>query len=115
MIAGALPDMEGKDCAPALMAGEAEARTAKRGTWGIGSVIKNAESADDILAGVGRCAVVEGKVLSVRQVGAITYLHFGPSPTRGFTVTISWRELSAFASTGITLKSLENRRIWVRD
>jgi hypothetical protein len=102
--------MKSKDCALALMAGRGELPKEV-----LGSVIKNAESADNILAGMGRCAVVEGKVLSVRQVGAITYLHFGPSPTRGVTVTISWRELSAFASTGITLKSLKNRRIWVRD
>jgi endonuclease YncB( thermonuclease family) len=43
-----------KDCASVLAAAEAEARLAKRGTWADSSVTKNAESADDILAGIGR-------------------------------------------------------------
>ncbi|KYG25238.1 nuclease [Bradyrhizobium sp. AT1] len=103
-----------KDCAAALMASEAAARRQKKGSWADPSAIKNAESPDDILAGIGRFMVVEGKVLSVRQAGAMTYLNFGRSWTRGFTATISKRTLPAFESAGISLKSLENRRIRVR-
>ncbi|QOZ50460.1 thermonuclease family protein [Bradyrhizobium sp. CCBAU 53338] len=103
-----------KDCAAALMASEAEARRQKRGSWADPSAIKNAESPDDILAGIGRFMVVEGKVLSVRQAGAMTYLNFGRNWTHGFAVTISKRTLPAFQNAGITLKSLENRRIRVR-
>ena len=103
-----------KDCAAALMAAEAEARRQKKGNWADPSAIKNAESPDDILAGIGRFVVVEGKVLSVRQAGAMTYLNFGRNWTRGFAVTISRRALPAFESAGMTLKSLENRRIRVR-
>ena len=103
-----------KACADALMAAEAEARTAKRGTWAGTSVIKNAESADDILTGIGRFVLVEGKVLSVRQAGAITYLNFGRSWTRDFAATISRRNMPAVESAGVALKSLENRRIRVR-
>ncbi|MBR0960859.1 thermonuclease family protein [Bradyrhizobium japonicum] len=103
-----------KDCAAALMASEAAARRQKKGSWADPSAIKNAESPDDILAEIGRFAVVEGKILSVRQVGAMTYLNFGRNWTRGFAVTISKRTLAAFESAGITLKSLENRRIRVR-
>ena len=66
------------------------------------------------MAGIGRFMVVEGKVLSVRQAGAMTYLNFGRNWTRGFAVTISKRTLPAFESAGMTLKSLENRRIRVR-
>ncbi|MFX8999821.1 hypothetical protein ABTN27_20925, partial [Acinetobacter baumannii] len=58
--------------------------------------------------------VVEGKVLSVRQTGAVTYLNFGRNWTRGFAATISKRMQTAFESAGMTLKSLENRRIRVR-
>ena len=58
-----------KDCAAALMSSEAEARRQKKGNWADLSAIKNAESPDDILAGIGRFVVVEGKVLSVRQAG----------------------------------------------
>lgn len=103
-----------KDCAAALMSSEAEARRQKKGNWADLSAIKNAESPDDILAGIGRFMVVEGKVLSVRQAGATTYLNFGRSWTRGFAVTISKRVLPAFETAGIALKSLENRRIRVR-
>jgi endonuclease YncB( thermonuclease family) len=99
-----------KDCASALAA----ARQAKRGTWADSAVIKNAESADDILAGIGRFMVVEGKVLSVRQAGATTYLNFGRNWTRGFAVTISRRMITAFETAGIVPKSLENRKIRVR-
>lgn len=103
-----------KDCATSLMASEAAARRQKMGSWAAPSAIKNAESPDDILAEIGRFAVVEGKIVSVRQAGAVTYLNFGRNWTRGFAVTISKRTLSAFESAGIALKSLENRRIRVR-
>jgi hypothetical protein len=103
-----------KDCATALMSSEAEARRQKKGNWADPSAIKNAESPDDILAGIGRFTVVEGKVLSVRQAGATTYLNFGRNWTRGFAVTISRRMLPAVDAAGVVLKSLENRRIRVR-
>jgi endonuclease YncB( thermonuclease family) len=103
-----------KDCASVLAAAEATARQARRGTWADSAVIKSAESADDILAGIGRFMVVEGKVLSVRQAGATTYLNFGRNWTRGFAVTISRRMIAAFEAAGIVPKSLENRKIRVR-
>ena len=103
-----------KDCAGILNAAETEARRARRGTWADSAAIKNAESPGDILAGIGRFTVVEGKVLSVRQAGATTYLNFGRNWTRDFAVTISRRMAAAFEADGIGLKSLENRRIRVR-
>jgi endonuclease YncB( thermonuclease family) len=108
------PDLADRDCTLALFEAEAEARQAKRGTWADGSVIKNAESPDDILTGIGRFTVVEGKVLSVRQAGATTYLNFGRNWTRDFAVTISRRMMQAVETAGLTLKSLENKRIRVR-
>ncbi len=103
-----------RDCAAILAAAEATGREAKRGIWADPAAIKNAESAGDILAGIGRFTVIEGKVLSVRQAGATTYLNFGRNWTRDFAVTISRRTLPAFEAAGIVLKSLENRRIRVR-
>jgi endonuclease YncB( thermonuclease family) len=103
-----------KDCALSLMVAEAEARQAKRGIWADPTAIKNTESPGDILTGIGRFTVVEGKVLSVRQAGATTYLNFGRNWTRDFAVTISRRMLGTFEAAGITLKSFENRRIRVR-
>jgi endonuclease YncB( thermonuclease family) len=107
-------DVTDKDCAAILMAAEAAGRQAKRGTWADPAAIKNTESPGDILAGIGRFTVVEGKVLSVRQAGATTYLNFGRNWTRDFAVTISKRMMAAFEAAGIVPKSLENRRIRVR-
>jgi endonuclease YncB( thermonuclease family) len=107
-------DVADRDCAAALAAAEAEARQAKRGTWNDASVIKNAESPDDILTGIGRFTLVEGKVLSVRQAGATTYLNFGRNWTRDFAATISRRMMPAVEAAGFTLKSLENKRIRLR-
>ena len=90
------------------------ARAAKRGVWAVSAVIKNAESPGDILAGIGRFTVVEGKVLSVRQAGATTYLNFGRNWTRDFAVTISRRTIPALEAAGLAPKSLESKRIRVR-
>ena len=103
-----------KECAALLMAAEATARQAKRGIWGDPAAIKNTESPGDILAGIGRFTVVEGKVLSVRQAGATTYLNFGRNWTRDFAVTISRGVLPVFEAAGVVPKSFENRRIRVR-
>ncbi|MEI9926294.1 MAG: thermonuclease family protein [Bradyrhizobium sp.] len=103
-----------RECAGVLMEAEAAARQAKRGIWADPTVIKNTESPGDILAGIGQFTLVEGRVLSVRQAGATTYLNFGRDWTRDFAVTISRRMLPVFEAAGIALKSLENRRIRVR-
>jgi endonuclease YncB( thermonuclease family) len=103
-----------KDCASALLAAEAVARDAKRGIWADPAAIKNTESAGAILTGIGRYALVEGKVLSVRQAGATTYLNFGQNWTRDFAVTIPRRALANLAAAGLVPKSLENKRIRVR-
>lgn len=111
LVSAAVTD---KDCALSLTAAEAAARQARRGTWADPAAIKSAESPGDILAMIGQFILVEGKVLSVRQTGATTYLNFGRNWTRDFAVTISRRMISAFGAAGIVLKSLENRRIRVR-
>jgi endonuclease YncB( thermonuclease family) len=107
-------ELTNKECASALFAAEAAARLGKNGIWSEPTAIKNAESPGDILAGVGRFTVVEGKVLSVRQAGATTYVNFGRNWTRDFAVTISRRIVAAFEAAGLAPKSFENRRIRVR-
>jgi endonuclease YncB( thermonuclease family) len=111
LVSGSVTD---KACASALMAAEATARETKQGFWADPSAIKNTESPGDILAGTGQFTVVEGRVLSVRQAGATTYLNFGRNWTRDFAVTISRRMIGAFEAAGLGLKSLENRRIRIR-
>jgi endonuclease YncB( thermonuclease family) len=111
LISGSVTD---KDCAVSLAAAEAAARRARRGTWADPEAIKNAESPGDILVRIGQFTVVEGRVLSVRQAGATTYLNFGRNWTRDFAATISRRMVSAFEAAGVVPKSFENRRIRVR-
>ena len=72
--------------------------------WAFGqqaTAIKNAESSGDILAAIGHFTVVEGRVLSVRQAGAITYLNFGRNWTRDFAATISRRIIPVFENAGL--------------
>ena len=107
-------DVSDKDCAASLLGAEATAREAKRGIWADATAIKNTESPGDILAGIGRYMLVEGKVLSVRQAGATTYLNFGRNWTRDFAVTIPRRALDNLVAGGFVPKSLENKRIRVR-
>ena len=108
------PTIDDRECAAALLAAEGTARDAKRGIWADPAVIKNTESPGDILAGIGRFMLVEGKVLSVRQAGATTYLNFGRSWTRDFAVTIPRRALANLAAASLVPKSLESKRIRVR-
>jgi endonuclease YncB( thermonuclease family) len=111
LVSGTIAD---KACAAELSAAEAAARRARQGIWADSAAIKNAESPGDILTRTGQFTVVEGKVLSVRQAGATTYVNFGRRWTRDFAVTISKRVWPAFEAAGISLKSLENKRIRVR-
>lgn len=110
----AAADVADKDCSAALLAAETAGREAKKGIWAGPSATKNAESTGDILAGNGRFMLVEGRVLSVRQAGATTYLNFGRNWTRDFAVTILRRMLPSLEAAGMAPKSLENRRIRVR-
>jgi endonuclease YncB( thermonuclease family) len=107
-------DIADKNCAAALAVAEGAGRNAKLGLWAETAAIKNAESPGDILAAIGHFTIVEGKVLSVRQAGAITYLNFGRNWTRDFAATISRRIIPAFEIAGLEPKSFENRRIRVR-
>jgi endonuclease YncB( thermonuclease family) len=108
------PEVTNRDCAKMLLAAEAEGRNGKMGTWGDPAAIKNAESPGDILAGIGRFTVVEGKVLSVRQAGATTYLNFSRNWTRGFAATIPRRIIPTFEAAGLPPKSLEFKRVRLR-
>ncbi|MFT6669734.1 MAG: endonuclease YncB(thermonuclease family) [Afipia broomeae] len=103
-----------RSCSTALVTAEAAARAARRGIWASSAAIKNAESTDDILAGVGRFTVVEGTVSSARLAGAVFYVNFGRRWTRDFAATISRRMMPSLESAGIDLKSLKNKRVRVR-
>ncbi len=108
------PGIADRACAASLSLAEAAARQGKQGIWSDPAAIQSAGNPGTILARIGQFTVVEGKVLSVREAGATTYINFGRRWTRDFAVTISRRMVPAFEAAGIALKSLENRRIRVR-
>ncbi len=110
----ALADLTLPACTTAFRTAEAGARRARAGVWGDGSVIKNAESPDDILAGVGHFAVVEGRVLSVRPSGSVTYVNFGQRWTRDFAVTMPSRVLPSFEAAGLPPSAFAGKRLRIR-
>jgi endonuclease YncB( thermonuclease family) len=104
-----------KTCADALLAAEKAARAAKRGLWANPNFAPlSSENLLGLEAARGHFALVEGKVVSVRESGATIYVNFGRRWTRDFTATVLKRQRRAFAAAGIDLKRLEGRRIRVR-
>ena len=102
-------------CATELLGREAAARTAKLGLWANPDYyVLNAETPADVLAHRGRFALVEGKVVSVRESGSTIYLNFGQRWSESFAVTILKRNERNFAAAGLDVKGLQGRRILVR-
>ncbi|MCW5694567.1 MAG: thermonuclease family protein [Pseudolabrys sp.] len=105
----------GKTCAEALLSAENAARTARRGLWADpNSAPLSSENLTMISASQGHFALIEGRVLSVRESGATIYVNFGRRWTRDFSVIIPKRARGNFAAAGIDIKALERRRIRVR-
>jgi len=105
----------GTACAVELLSRERVARAAKLGLWGepYYEVIE-AGNGSQLRAARGQFAVVEGKVLSVRESGGTIYLNFGRRWSETLTVTISKRQERIFSGAGMSPKRLENRAVRVR-
>jgi endonuclease YncB( thermonuclease family) len=104
-----------RPCASELFARERAARDGRLGLWADPYyVILSADDAATIAAARGRFAIVEGKVLSVRESGATIYVNFGRRWTEDFTVTILKRNERSFAAAGLDPKRLEGQRIRIR-
>lgn len=102
-------------CAGELLATERVARNSRLGLWQDAQFhARPAEKTDDILADRGRFALVEGKILSVRESGGTVYLNFDRRWFRGFAVTVLKRNERLFAAAGMELKKLEGRRVRIR-
>ncbi len=105
----------GRACTSDLLRRETAARGAKLGLWADPYYeVLDAETPADVLAHKGRFALVEGRVVSVRESGATIYVNFGRHWSQDFTVTVLKRNERNFAAAGLDLKSLEGRRIRVR-
>jgi endonuclease YncB( thermonuclease family) len=105
----------GRSCALELLKSENAARAAKLGLWADSHYdVLDAETPTDVLARRGRFALVEGKVVSVRESGATIYVNFGRRWSEDFTVTVLKRNERNFTAAGLDLKGLAGRRIRVR-
>lgn len=104
-----------RSCAELLLRAERVARTSRRGLWADPNFAPlPSHDVTRITAVRGQFALVEGKVLSVRESGATIYINFGRRWTQDFAVTIQKRHRRDFAAANIDLKELEGRRIRVR-
>jgi hypothetical protein len=102
-------------CAKALRAQEDSARSGKLGLWAEAYyVMVKADEPADVLQRRGRLALVEGKVLSVRESGGTIYVNFGKRWSEDFTVTIAKRNERAFTTAGLELKKLAGRTVRIR-
>ena len=108
---------EGGDpaCMAELLSQERSARIAKLGLWGDPRYgIMSAGDLTGLVAGQGHFAIVEGKVLSVRESGGTIYVNFGRRWSQALTVTISKRHERMFSGAGREPRALENRHLRVR-
>ena len=104
-----------RPCAELLLKAEHTARATVRGIWADPNFAPlPSHDITRITAVRGRFALVEGKVLSVRESGATIYVNFGRRWAQDFAVTILKRHRRDFAAAGIEPKELEGRRIRVR-
>lgn len=110
----AAADLPKPACNAELVAAEARARAAARGIWTVPGILKNAQSAGDLLASLGQFAIVHGTVVSVRQSGATIYLNFGRRWTHDFAVTMPSKLAPALGTAKIPVMALANKRLRVR-
>ena len=104
-----------RPCAELLLKAEHTARATARGIWADPNFAPlPSHDVTRITAVRGRFALVEGKVLSVRESGATIYVNFGRRWAQDFAVTILKRHRRDFAAANIDPKELEGRRIRVR-
>lgn len=103
------------NCVADLIAAERAARGARLGLWADAEfATRNADDPDAVRAARGRFAIVEGKVVSVRESGATIYINFGRRWDEDFTVTISKRNERLVAGSGLMPRSLAGHRIRIR-
>ena len=103
-----------KGCAEALLDRERAARAARTGLWNSGERQHKADEPKVVLRDQGRFAIVEGRVVSVRQSGSIIYVNFGRRWSEDFTVTIAKRNEATFIKEGLAPRSLSGRDVRVR-
>jgi endonuclease YncB( thermonuclease family) len=106
---------DGSGCHSRLLEAERGARAAGLGLWADPHyLLKEAAQPDSINGARGRFTLVQGRVVSVNDRGAIVYVNFGRRWSEDFTVTIAKRNRGNFAATGPDLQTLTGRHVRVR-
>lgn len=95
-----------------MLALEDKARRARRGIWGLDYY--RVRTPDETFRLVDTFQLVQGRVVSAAKVRGRIYLNFGEDWRRDYTVTVSKRDLRAFAEKGLDPLSWRGRVIRVR-
>jgi endonuclease YncB( thermonuclease family) len=107
--------IEDSACAQHLLTLERQARDSRMGLWADPNFAPlRAELGPALAAQWGKFVLVEGRVVSVREVGGTIYVNFGRRWTRDLTLTIPRRLRGEFTAAGLEPKALAGRRVRVR-
>ncbi|MFG1294778.1 thermonuclease family protein [Xanthobacter sp. V13C-7B] len=110
---GAFTDAQGP-CAAALLSAEAQAREARRGLWAEPGAIASATDEAEMSRRLGLYTVTEGRILSVGVRRERTYLNFGESWRRDFTLMVPTRDFAIILGQGQDPVILRGARIRAR-
>jgi hypothetical protein len=100
---------------PSLRAVEVTARKQNLGLWAQARYkALSVEPAERLHEWVGRFVLVEGRVRSIGERRAQTYLNFGSDWTSDFTIIIPKRAWTGMAARGIDAATLKGRRVRAR-
>ena len=101
-------------CTTDLKDAELHAESSRVGVWSQPGFVLDASATGAILEYIGCFALVEGTILSARQVGTTLYLNFAKRRIQGFAVTVSHRMMARFATAGMAPAALRGKRVRVR-
>jgi endonuclease YncB( thermonuclease family) len=109
------PDAAAHPCREALLAAEAEARSAKIGLWVDPYYAVLPAGERDAFAKVrSGMVLVEGTVASLGETAARFYLNFGPRRGSDFAITLPKRDANALEKAGLKVHDLVGKRLRVR-
>jgi endonuclease YncB( thermonuclease family) len=99
-------------CRPALLVAEGAARAGGRGLWA--EPVARADEAARLAGSAGRFVVAEGRVRSVGERRAWTYLNFAAPGVESLTVTLARRTWRTLVGRGVDAAGLRGRMVRAR-
>lgn len=113
--AGYARPMAGDDaCRAARLAAEDEARTARRGLWGLADAVAPANDEAAMAIRAGLFTVAEGRVLAAGGTKERIYLNFGASWRQDFTVMIEREDFATILGDSLEPAMLRGTLVRVR-